>query len=576
MEVSKKTINDIFNGTRILEIPFFQRAYVWGTEQWARFLEDMKHISQNQTPYFFGSVILKQQPKPTTRSVGDVRWLVDGQQRLTTLIIFFKTISLKDDGYKHLYEKKFLLQRDSSVLALLHNHNDIQSFEKICNLKKSEQISKKDAEKNNILGAYKFFEENVKVEELDFDVIDSNLMVVSIDLPPEEDEQQIFDTINSLGVQLTTAELLKNYFFNRGEVNLYKQNWKEIFEKDDDTKEYWDREISVGRMPRTFIDLFFYAYLQIKVQEPVLQVSGKDKNNFARVNSIFDSYKKLIKTYSLDKGEIIAEIKTYASIFRENFDYGDIERELPAAPGIERINAVIFRLEHSTLVPYTLFILKNLDDEETRKNLFVRIESYVMRRIVVKATSQNYNLLFSRMIGERILSEAQFRAHIEKSEDHVNFLPTDADLKKGFAESKLINKQSAGILYLIESKIGERHKHATRLEGIAHYSLEHLMPKKWANKWKLPPTQDESERNRVLLTLGNLAIIPQPLNAAVKNADWETKKKGVGDGKDGLKHFASGLETMLTCLEVTDWNEREIEKRADWLCEKAIEIWPAK
>jgi len=97
LEAGKKTISDIFNGNRILEIPFFQRAYVWGNEQWGRLLEDMEQISQQNTPYFLGSVILKQQMTNTTKSVSDVRTLIDGQQRLTTLSIFLKTLCLKND-----------------------------------------------------------------------------------------------------------------------------------------------------------------------------------------------------------------------------------------------------------------------------------------------------------------------------------------------------------------------------------------------------------------------------------------------------------------------------------------------
>ena len=46
MDAGKRTINDIFNGNRVLEIPFFQRAYVWGQPQWERLLEDMKDITK--------------------------------------------------------------------------------------------------------------------------------------------------------------------------------------------------------------------------------------------------------------------------------------------------------------------------------------------------------------------------------------------------------------------------------------------------------------------------------------------------------------------------------------------------
>ena len=74
------------------------------------------------------------------------------------------------------------------------------------------------------------------------------MQFVRIDLDADEDEQQIFDTINSLGVNLTTSELLKNYFFNRETVGEYERKWADVFEKDDETKVYWDREIETGNL----------------------------------------------------------------------------------------------------------------------------------------------------------------------------------------------------------------------------------------------------------------------------------------------------------------------------------------
>src|SRR5699024_47689 len=101
MDAGKRTINDIFNGNRVLEIPFFQRAYVWDKPQWERLLQDMESVSKSLKPYFLGSIILKQQPTNTGNKVGDIRTLIDGQQRLTTLSIFFKVLSLKnEDDYE--------------------------------------------------------------------------------------------------------------------------------------------------------------------------------------------------------------------------------------------------------------------------------------------------------------------------------------------------------------------------------------------------------------------------------------------------------------------------------------------
>jgi len=567
MEAGKRTLNDIFNGNRVLEIPFFQRAYVWGEDQWERFLEDMENLSQTQKPYFLGSVILKQQQTSTAHNIGDIRTLIDGQQRLTTLNIFFKVLCLKKNENAS-FNRMFVLEKGE--LSLWHNHNDETSFKRILHLVELETIIETDS----IINAYNFFKKRIDIDKVDRQTILNNIMFVGIDLSPDEDEQQIFDTINSLGVRLTTAELLKNYFFDRRQIDNYIKFWKDVFEKDEDTRKYWDREITTGRTSRTFIDLFFYSYLQIKIQEKELSVKTADKVEFSKVETLFESYKLFINDYNLDKDIILNEIKEYAQIFKDNFDYNIIENELTDEYGIERINAIIFGLETSTLIPYVLFILKNIKDEKEKREIFEFIESYVVRRIVVKATTKNYNQLFTgTLISNRILSKNELCDFLKKRADKINSFPSDQELKDGFDNSQLINKQSAGILYLLESKIRDRRKQATQLLGISKYSLEHLMPKKWENNWGEVNNSDQVEfRNRKLLTLGNLTIITQSLNSSIRDSDWKIKKEGKAKNY-GLVHFSAGIETLAPYLELQEWNEKEIDNRANFLYKKAVEIW---
>jgi len=576
MEAGKRTIRDIFNRGRNLEIPFFQRAYVWDEEQWQRFLEDMRMVSITKKPYFLGSVILKQQETGSDKD--SVLTVIDGQQRLTTLNIFLKALCLKMDMDSD-FTETFKKQRDKSII-LLHNHNDEGSFNKVVSLKE-ETILTDITENDKISACYEFFRKNIidsdKLGDLDFFNILDNVLFVGIDLGQDEDEQQIFDTINSLGVRLTTAELLKNHFFNRDELVEYDIYWKEIFEKDDETKIYWDREVTTGRLKRTFIDLFFYSYLQIKVQEASLKVSTEDKIEFSKVETLFESYKRFIRDYNLDKTEILKEIKEYAIIFNKNFDYEIIEREVTAKNGAERINSIIFGLDTTTLIPYTLYVLKYVTDQEEQESLFGILESYVMRRMIVKASTKNYNQLFTdRLISNRILSKSQFVEYLEKRNDKINYLPNDTELKTGFETSVLINKQAAGVLYLIESKIRNRDRQATGILGISKYSLEHLMPKKWENKWNsVANKEDKDLRNQKLKTLGNLAIITQSLNSSIRDSNWPTKKRGKG-GKEGLIHYSGGIETLAPYLQLNEWNEKEIETRAEFLFEKAKGIWAAK
>ncbi|MDW2878149.1 MULTISPECIES: DUF262 domain-containing protein [Bacillaceae] len=568
MDAGKRTINEIFNGSRMLEIPFFQRAYVWGEPQWERLLEDVETVSRTRTPYFMGAVILKQQLTDTSSTVGDVRTIIDGQQRLTTMSILLKVLCLKNDSLRK-FDKRFRLDDDQPVLQ--HNHNDIEAYNTIMDLKNAVPIHRKD----NISQAYQYFLDNLNPSKVDFDTVCHAILFVGIDLATDEDEQQIFDTINSLGVRLTTAELLKNYFFGRDDIAEYEKYWRNVFEKDDETKEYWDREITTGRKKRTFIDLFFFSFLQIKVQDSSIDVKTEDKLSFSKVEKVFDSYKLFIKNYyANDKRSILEEIREYASVFRKAINANIIDAELSPTAGIERLNAIIFALDTTTLVPYVLFVERNVQDVSVRNELYDYIESYLMRRLVTRQTTKNYNQLFTdRLILNRILTKQGFISYLSRQGDKVNRMPTDNDVKNAFNESMLTNKYATGVLYMIESKIRDRRRHSTQLLGISKYSLEHMMPKKWRNHWAFSGDNAAADiRDRKLLTLGNLTIITQALNASIRDSDWSTKKSGRGD-KGGLRKYAEGIETFSAYLELDVWDEAAIQDRAAYLSTKALKIW---
>ena len=99
------------------------------------------------------------------------------------------------------------------------------------------------------------------------------------------------------------------------------------------------------------------------------------------------------------------------------------------------------------------------------------------------------------------------------------------------------------------------------------------MPKKWSNNWGSLSTQDEIiNRNRKLLTLGNLTIITQSLNSSIRDSNWKTKKEGKGD-KNGLNEYASGIETMNKYLANDVWDETKIAERAQDLYDIAEKAW---
>ena len=301
---------------------------------------------------------------------------------------------------------------------------------------------------------------------------------------------------------------------------------------------------------------------------------AEDKIVYSRLDNLSKSYQDFINTYcGGDKKVVLDSMAEYAKCFAENFKPEYCNMSIPAAAGIERINIVMFGLKTTTLIPYVLYVAKNVADKVELNKIYSILESYIMRRLIVHATTKNYNNLFTSLILNNVLDAESLKERLFKGGDASTYIPTDEDLFGGFINSKLINLQTKGILYLMEAGIRPA-RSSTALLGFNSYSLEHLLPKKWRNNWP-PCDSDEKSRQRdsVLLTLGNLAIIPQSLNASIRDGAWNVKKVGKGNDNPGLTLCAAGLTTIHDALQKDEWNEKEISLRAQWLFEQATKLW---
>lgn len=579
MDAGKRTISDIFNGNRKLVIPFFQRTYVWKEEQWARLIEDMEYISSTGKEYFLGSIILKSHPTPSTGSVGDIRTVIDGQQRLTTIAIFMKVLGLKTNQ-PGIINRLFTLY-DGSI-AMQHSQGDADAFNKVMNMTSLEDIN---ANKSNILNAYYYFKNNIDEARLSIQKIMDKAQFVGIDLLPSEDEQQIFDTINSLGVKLTTGELLKNYFFSHETLAEYNQMWKPAFELDDETREFWEQDITAGRLKRNNIDAFLSAYLQIKIQDPLHEVRAEDKVIYRRTDGLFNNYKNFINQYILSNemnesqkktaiDNFIYDLTQYAKIYRNCFNSDSLLSEVGKEPSLDRLNVIIYGMDGTTIIPYLMYIQKNVEDESEKKLIYEFLESYLMRRFVCKTHNNNYSDLFTEnLIGQKVNTAERLKEYIEQKDPSSSVaMPSNLMVRKAFHNEIMPNKRAIGVLYMLESKLRDSSLSSTAMLGFNSYSLEHLMPKKWRNKWGI--CIDPQNRDIMLQTLGNLAIITSSLNSTIRDAEWSKKIEGVST-KGGLKKHAAGLITMESVLTTPDWDEDHISERADWLADKANEVWPS-
>lgn len=591
MEAHGQSIVSLLSGERRFIIPYYQRSYVWGMPQWERFLEDMEDVSRSGRPYFLGSVILKQVQTPSSETIGNQRLVIDGQQRLTTLAIFFKVLSLVK-GRPEIFGQMFLNQLDDGgekvECKISHNRIDRPFFDLVIGLDRPDTLLTYDSGEylgadggkvvnpNRVLLLYHFLLSKLKENTDRFSHrLPSLVQLVSIDLSQDEDEQRIFDTVNSLGVELTTTELLKNYLFSEGNSAEFERWWVPAFESDSRVRDYWNTEVISGVKRTRLIDLFFHAFFMVKIHDGVPAVTSEERQRFLRSDGLFLSYREYVRTHlGGDPAALIPEIYHAALTFRRFFDPSVRYRGISGDNASDRVNEMIFSLDKAVLIPYVLYLLTYSEPSEI-DGVFRLLESYVMRRIVCKSDGRGYNRLFSDMLlTNKVLTADAFAEYIGRREDKLLAMPDDAELLEAVCGEYRINRQNTGILYMLETAIAPSIS-ATQVKGITGYSLEHLMPRSWRFTWGDDGLSEEevSERDRLLWRLGNLAILPFRLNSSVSNDRWEIKVSGNGNSK-GLRECAGGLYTLRKYLDLPSWNEEAIKERARDLYASMAKVWP--
>jgi hypothetical protein len=560
MEAGRRDIAAIFNKARVLEIPFFQRSYVWRREDWERFADDLLSVGKDNLPYFLGSLILKQRETTATSTIGDIRTVVDGQQRLTSLVLFFRVLC--DTVEKpELFESVF--HNLENQLTLRHNYNDRQIFEAATSADGPSADLRERYSGNRVLGAFDYFQSRSKeMAQIQPMVLINQLYFVGIDLSTGEDEQQIFDTINSLGVALTTAELLKNLLFDRHQVELYEATWRRAFEEDEDLKSYWSQAVTAGRTRRQNIDLFLQSYL---VGNPVW-------TDDVRVGKLFDDYRRFVAEVGANREELVLDLTEAADLYREHID----PALLDAVPrrAHERLNLVVFGLQTTTVLPAFLQILRSAEGEAEREEMLAVLETYLLRRLIAGSTAKHYNRFFAALARQRPATPEQLIRALTDGDDPSTNVPSDEAVRRGFEETKLTNAQARVVLYLIERSVRNDARHSTALAGFSHYTLEHVMPKKWRNHWGETSPAEADRRDQALRTLGNLTLLSSQLNTSIRDSAWAAKKSGTAE-RSGLLRYGAGLDIFDPDLDHDEWTVELIGERGRRLAGLAVtEVWP--
>lgn len=530
MKADAKKIIDVFSRQSILQIPYFQRRYVWEKEDWERFAADMESTIDTLNKYFLGAIILKEEGE-----FQDNFLVIDGQQRLTTFTLYMKALHLLTGRNFDNY----LQDTDRKPPILIHCCEDLPVYTEIMHLETARAI----AQTGNMADAFNYFyrilddaskNRNVNLDNLRKE-IERKVWIVNITLQAGDDEQQIFDTINSLGVPLTTAELMKNFLYKTGDEEKYNNTWKRVFDIKKEC-DFWELDRAKSRQQKdsktSNIEIFFHAFVRIKMWDFKDELNISQRKNFVKASNVFSTCKAFVELFGMNRQELADEIIAYAKLFRENFDMSVLDERIPSYSCIKRIACLVNATKSHSVISYILYVLKNVNQESERNLIFGYIEKYLIRRMLAECENKSYSEFFSEsLISNRLLSFDALKQFVEgKDQFHNLAMPNDTRVKMGITlRTKNIEENTARILfYMYESKI--RTPQDVHIQGFNDYQAEMLMPKPSsanAAEWpRLSNKDDEEERLRLIGTLGNYFLM---------NSSGGKELKRVKDGAFGVK-----------------------------------------
>ena len=595
----------VFMQPQRLVVPLFQRPYVWNEEnQWEPLWNDVVRVADRvlsrphdrHHPHFLGAVVLQQVQRQTGQM--QERTIIDGQQRLTTLQLLLDALHAELLSVQALppamrieplvTNAEPFCSKPEDCFKVWPTNRDRAPFNAVMGAKPPINHDALGHRGERMIEAHRFFSEQARewlaaagpemvqarsaaVET----VVRELLQMVVIDLAADENAQEIFETLNARGAQLTAADLIKNFVFQRlletgtNVEDAYQQNWKD-FETG-----FWEAEVSVGRLRYARSAIFLNHWLIARTGAEVV------------AREVFDRFKRFADHEAgVPMPALLQQVHVAAGVYREF-----VASASTHIGPIDRLGLFGYRtgvLESEVIKPLILCLLdpeeSTIPEAQLTKALNV-IESWMVRRMLVRATTKNYNQVVAELVAlvrksDRGGAGDTIEQYLASQSSGSRYWPDDVEIRGELEDLLAYRRLGRGRLRMVLEAI-EDHQRGWRdgKAGLgdervarAKLAIEHVMPRKWHSHWPLADgSQGEGERDRIIHTLGNLTLLTGKLNSKVSNGPW----LGSGGKREGLEgHDVLLLNRELLKKAGDRWTDDAIRKRTAEQAETITAIWP--
>jgi len=379
----------------------------------------------------------------------------------------------------------------------------------------------------------------------------SKLMFVEISLDKEKDDhQRIFESLNSTGLELAQADLIRNYILmglNRKDQNKIYQNYWEVIEK-----LAKDETLNISRVSDFIRDYLTLenknipnkgkVYLEFKAKYPTLTFEELE-TNLSGIKSLVKHYNKLINPQKETDKEIQLQL--------------------------EYIN----RLEINVAYPFIMKVYDDFYNSIIDKTTFIKIleliQSFTWRRFMLGLGTNSLNKIFMSLYDK--VDKTNYLYSIQKTllqKTGVQRFPKNAEVVEALIVKDVYNIKSKNRTYLLERLENFENREPVLIDGNQDITVEHIFPQNPDPKWKIELGNDEynSIKDKYLNTIGNLTLSGN--NGKLSNKSFIEKRDLEGAG---YKDSRLWLNKYLATLD--KWDKAEIEKRCAQIAERVLKIW---
>jgi len=532
-------------------VPVYQRLYSWKRKQCEQLWDDIIKIASDESKtHFLGSIVYLK--KTHNISMISEYHVIDGQQRLTTLSILLLAIyeKLKENPVEGITSEQlknyYLINKDEpeKYFKLLLTKSDRETFTNLISGKVDDDTSLR------IIKNFQFFKQKIDESKLDVATIFrgiQKLFIVDIALEESVDNPQlIFESLNSTGLDLSPADLIRNYILmgldTSEQEKMYDTYWKPMeqsFTSEGDSSWYFNK--------------FIKDYLTIKNNEVPVE------------REIYSKFKEYVQSQNMGVKEIIEDIYNKSKIFFkiafEKFDDPKINEKIKGINDLDQLVSYPFLMKI-----YIDFENSLISSEELLK-IYSLVESFVFRRLICDINPNILNKTFPVIISEIDTENylESVKIALVQLKRKMRF-PANEEFSEHFVQDEIYNYRGYRVDYLfdkLENFGSEEHVETDNL------TIEHIMPQNpdLIEEWRkdLGPNWKEIQE-KYLHTVGNLT--KTGYNSTLSDRSFQEKKNtknGFNDSPLRLNHqYLAKLDT---------WNEDEIKKRANVLLARSLDIW---